>query len=675
MKKILIFAGTTEGRRLSERLCEAEVEHTVCVATEYGEIVLNENPYLTILQGRLSEEEMEKLLQEGMYQVVVDATHPYAGLVTENIRQAAEKCDVMYVRLQRDIQMCEDGEVRFFQSHEACAEALQDIQGNILLTTGSKALEIYCKEAQLRERLYVRVLPSVESLAVCEKHSIRGRQILAMQGPFTEAMNEACIRQFDISCLVTKKSGLTGGYPQKIKAAAQCRIPVFVIGAEEETEGESFQKICERLEQQCDVPIRKQEPMHISLIGVGMGAENTLTKEAETRIQRADVLLGAKRLIGPYHPRIEKKPYYRAEEILPYLEKLQHMLTGEIRVAILFSGDCGFYSGAFKVQKLLQEEIHRGTLAANLEVLPGISSISYFAAHFGIPYQSAPILSIHGKTEYHLGEKIRTNEHVFLLLSGEKDVQALGILLLEEGLEECKVLLGYQMSYPEEEFLRLTPKECVERKKEGLYTCLIENPHPEKKGLASGISDEEFLRDKVPMTKDEVRGTVIRKLQLQEGATVVDIGCGTGSVAVEMACLSDHIFVYGIEQKEEAVKLSRKNKEKFHCDNLEILEGEASEMIPKLPVLTHAFIGGTGGNLQNIIEQLYQKNHEIRIVLTAITVETFCEIQTVFQQYPIRKKEIVQLQVNRTRPIAKYQMMQAENPIWICMFQLGGEER
>ena len=109
MKSILIFAGTTEGRKLAELLGEAQIPHTVCVATEYGEIVLKENPFMTVKQGRMSKEEMKIWMESGMFAAVVDATHPYADVVTEHIREAICGLEIPYFRLQRTIKTIQEG--------------------------------------------------------------------------------------------------------------------------------------------------------------------------------------------------------------------------------------------------------------------------------------------------------------------------------------------------------------------------------------------------------------------------------------------------------------------------------------------------------------------------------------------------------------------------------------
>ena len=144
MSKILIFAGTTEGRKLSEHLCERGIEHTVCVATEYGEIVLHENPFAHVHMGRMDSEGMRSFFAEQKCKLIVDATQPYAAIVDEYIKQAVyaftEACDVSdnqeesnvsenieYVRLKRDTDISADYDnIRYFEDNEACAKALNN---------------------------------------------------------------------------------------------------------------------------------------------------------------------------------------------------------------------------------------------------------------------------------------------------------------------------------------------------------------------------------------------------------------------------------------------------------------------------------------------------------------------------------------------------------------------
>ena len=224
MKEVLIFAGTTEGRKLSDWLCEKKISNTVCVATEYGGLVLAENPFRKVKMGRMNVSEMQTMFLSGAYDMVIDATHPYATAVTENIRQAVEGCDISYYRLLREMDEEETyDKITYFYDCRSCAEALTEVEGNILLTTGSKELDIYCKE-EIKARLYVRILPGIESLELCKKQGIAGKQIVALQGPFSVELNEALIHQYQITCLVTKKSGKTG----KVTVEKVTYIPIYV---------------------------------------------------------------------------------------------------------------------------------------------------------------------------------------------------------------------------------------------------------------------------------------------------------------------------------------------------------------------------------------------------------------------------------------------------------------
>ena len=675
MKEILIFAGTTEGRELSEYLAAAGIAHTLCVATEYGKIVLKEHPCVKVHKGRMDREEMEIYIKNGNFGAVVDATHPYAEVVTQNIRHAMQDMDIPYLRLKRESNVTSSYEkIQYFKDSVSCARALEKTDGNILLTTGSKELSVFVKFIDKKERLYARVLPGIESLQLCMDCGIAGRQILALQGPFSTQMNEAMLRQYQIKWLVTKASGNAGGYQEKLDAAQNLDIPVFVIGCPAEQECHTFEEVCGQLEKICGQVIRRKTGFRITLAGIGMGNPDCLTKEVERAIAEADILLGADRMIAGYQPKIEKMPYYTSEQIIPYLEKMSKGTIGrdDIKTVILFSGDTGFYSGCQKLYDALLRAVNDGRLQADVTVMPGISSVAYLAACMGENYQDAVICSMHGKELPDLAKKIRKGKRLFLLMSGLRDVHKLGKLLLNAGLTECTVTAGHQLSYPEQRIMELRPEECMQLQEDGLYICCIKNPDPERKTLTHGRKDGEFIRDKVPMTKEEVREVSICKLKLYEGAVVYDIGSGTGSVAAEIAGLSDEIKVFAVEYKEEAVSLIAQNKEKFGLDNIEIVSGKAPDGLEELPVPTHAFIGGSSGRMKEILSALYQKNSQMRVVINAISMETICEIKEVLSAFPIQNEDVVQIQASRAKRVGTYHLMQAENPVWICSFDFCG---
>lgn len=213
--RLLIFGGTTEGRVLAERAAALGAEVTVSVATELGAEELSGLAGVHVLTGRLDRSAMEALLPG--FDACVDATHPYAKIVTAAVREACGRTRTPLRRLLRAASTVESGDVVRVPSCAGAAAFLEGQEGNILLATGSKELAAFRGLAP--ERLYARVLPLHESIAACEALGLPHRNILALQGPFSRRMNEAMLEQYDIAWLVTKDGGGPGGFGEKLAAA------------------------------------------------------------------------------------------------------------------------------------------------------------------------------------------------------------------------------------------------------------------------------------------------------------------------------------------------------------------------------------------------------------------------------------------------------------------------
>lgn len=794
MKKVLIYAGTTEGRELAQELAKERIYCDISVATEYGRQIMDEkiSPYICILQGRMTAEQMRRKYESEQYLAVVDATHPFATEVSVNIRESLRGLDIPYFRLGREKIPGEAGERqaggrqagerqaeerqagerqageqqageqnymvrKYFQNTAACVEALKKTEGKIFLTTGSKELSVFCREETIRKRLVVRVLPGMESLRECVRNGLEGRQIIAMQGPFSKEMNLAMIRQYQASVLVTKESGKTGGEDTKLAAAGEAQIPSYIILRPDEktpvmdmnevlmqirrlegmtdparkktqegqdlvdlydtkTEEVVYQKVHEcqenkeqgNKEQEKKQQEKKQEQhrnLQITLAGIGMGAEALLTEEVRNRIAEADYMFGAKRMVESIKKLCKQnvKTYncYLSKDIIPVIENIQE---DSAKIVILFSGDTGFYSGCEKLYNELCK--HKGMGKA--EVLPGISSLSMLSARTGISWQDAKILSTHGVEpalwKSRLLDAAKREKKTFFLTSGVADVEEIGNLLSSEFAKEewknLKIYLGYQLSYPQEWIRCLTVDELCkllsrdhndggqdslqnslqeepqdklqdklqDKPEEGLYVGMILNEHPKKHRLTPGYPDDMFIRGQVPMTKEEVRSVSICKLHLTEDAVVYDIGSGTGSVSVEIAALSPHVQVYAMEVNGEAVSLLEENCKQFGLHNVRYIKTKAPDGLEDLPMATHAFIGGSKGNLREILWTLYRKNNHMRIVVNAVSMETICQMQELLKELPVEQEEILQLSVTKMKQLGSYHMLQAANPVYIYAF-------
>ena len=223
---ILLFGGTAEGHSLARRLAQTGLAVTCSVATAYGEAVLEPTPGLTVRVGRMDADQMAAEMVKG-YTCVVDATHPYADRVSENIRRAAETAGLPYYRLLRPREAAED--VRWADSPADAARMLADLPGNVILTTGSKDLKTFTQVPDYQSRLYVRVLPSLESLSAALDLGYPAAHILCMQGPFPEKLNAALLEAVDAKILVTKDTGKAGGFPEKAAAAQSAGAKLLVI--------------------------------------------------------------------------------------------------------------------------------------------------------------------------------------------------------------------------------------------------------------------------------------------------------------------------------------------------------------------------------------------------------------------------------------------------------------
>lgn len=236
MMNILVFAGTTEGRELTELLAAMGAKPTVSVATEYGRDVLATLPKsVRILSGRQSSADIAILLKNGAFNLVVDATHPYATAASTNIQQASRAVGAEYVRLARQASHWE--KCLAVASTENAVEWLSAATGSILLTTGTKDLEIFSALPDFGNRVYARVLPVRESLDECMRVGLHPSRIIAMQGPFSRELNCALIRQLSISVLVTKDGGREGGFAEKAAAAEETGARMLVIGRPVEETG------------------------------------------------------------------------------------------------------------------------------------------------------------------------------------------------------------------------------------------------------------------------------------------------------------------------------------------------------------------------------------------------------------------------------------------------------
>ena len=650
MYSLCVFAGTSEGRWLVELLAGRGLEITARVATDYGEALLGEHPDVQVQSGRMDADEMAAFLARERFDLCVDATHPYAALATENIASACERANVPYLRLLRSSGAGED-DGAFVPDAAACAEFLRKTDGNILLTTGSKELPAFCADEGVRARVYARVLPMAASLRICADCGVQPDRILAMQGPFDEEMNLAMLRAARAHWLVTKDTGDAGGYAAKLRAAERAGARVVVIGRPVQRDGLPLEAALREIEARLGLaPLRKR----VTLAGIGMGDADSQTAGLLRAVREADCLIGAKRMLAavdaagkPACAAVAPGEIARIVREMPYRS-----------FAVLLSGDSGFYSGAKKLIEELKD--------VELKVLPGIGSLQYLCARLRRSWEDVRAVSLHGRS-CDLAREVEENAAVFALVGGEGGARDALSRLRDAGFGACRAHVGERLGYPDERVHSGDVSTLSGGEYDSLSVLLIENPGYGGVPVTHGLPDEAFERDEAPMTKSEVRSVCLSKLALTRGAVVYDVGAGSGSVTVEAARLARDGKVFAIERKERALALTRRNVENFRLTNVELVAGCAPEAMEALPPPTHVFIGGSSGNLRDIVRCAQKKNPNVRFVVTAVTLETASELVALGKEFEYC--DVAQISVSKPRRLGGYSLMTAQNPVYVYTLQ------
>jgi len=227
---IFMLAGTSDARELALAIQAAGYRVLTSVVTEHAAKRLHEAG-LEVHVGRLTAEEMVEVIKAHGCRVVVDGSHPYADQASQNAVQAAKMAGVPYIRYEREQQRFEHSRIVWVDDYEQAAEIAAQKKGVIMLTTGSKTVDIFARRLLgiPEVTLVVRLLPRKENMEKCEQLGIDQRHIVAMQGPFSKELNKALYDHYGVNVMVTKESGKEGAVDEKVEAALEKGIEVIMI--------------------------------------------------------------------------------------------------------------------------------------------------------------------------------------------------------------------------------------------------------------------------------------------------------------------------------------------------------------------------------------------------------------------------------------------------------------
>lgn len=411
----------------------------------------------------------------------------------------------------------------------------------------------------------------------------------------------------------------------------------------------------------------------VTIIGVGPGNPDLLSRAALDAIGIADVVIGAHRaLVGiDVPPDVVRCELVKTADIVAALTDAASWQ----RAVVVMTGDVGLFSGARRLVEALS-----GDAQVDVRVIPGISSASYLAARLGRPWQDWRFASAHGVACDIVAEAERAGE-LFLVTSGGEDPSRLSGELVQAGFGDARVTVAERLSFPDERITCATASEIAGQTFDDLNVMLIEpaggagSPANSRWPYASsGIPDELFIRGDVPMTKQEVRAVALAKLRLTATDTVWDVGAGTGSVSIEAALVARAGSVWAVERNVAGVQLIRENADAFGCGNVHAVPGVALEVLAKLPVPDAVFVGGSAGELPSIVEAAFEKNSQVRLCVPCVTVETLTEACALLSGSRFKGFEACQVSAARAENVGSHHLMKAQNPVFLVSARGAGGE-
>ena len=392
------------------------------------------------------------------------------------------------------------------------------------------------------------------------------------------------------------------------------------------------------------------------IVGIGPGDKGFLYPLATAAIEKADVLIGGKRNLEEF-AHLRKKTISIDRSLQPIVEYIDNNWQQE-KIAVLASGDTGLFSINTYLRKKLP--------SVPFQVLPGISSLQYLMAQENLSWNELKIVSLHGNDKVNIINTVATNPVTAIFTGNGNAPASIAGKLKALNYADLDITVGENLSYPEERIIKGSPQEISDLEFGPLNIMIVKNNDYYKRPwpyLTAGLPDDIFIRDEVPMTKSEVRTLIMSKLKLKADSRILEIGAGTGSCTIEIGLLANEGKVFALERNPQATELCKKNISKFALDNITLIEGTAPQDIPDDLVYDRVFIGGSGGNMHDIIRKISDK--KLRLVVSAITVESVSEAIDAMEEMGFDNIEIVQAAISRSRKAGGKHLMLAINPITI----------
>lgn len=390
------------------------------------------------------------------------------------------------------------------------------------------------------------------------------------------------------------------------------------------------------------------------VIGAGPGDPGLLTRRAKEIIDRAEVVVAAPRLralAGDRARVIELRAFDAAfAELAAELEKRS--------AAVLVSGDTGIFSLLPALRKRFPD--------AEIEAVPGISSMQTLCARLGVTWADAKILSGHGRSlrETALTDAADENAKTIFFCGPEWKPERVCAALADSGLGGLRVTIGERLSRTDERVVSGAPEELRRGVYDALSLVLVENPRPWRPPVGRP-RDVDFVRSSVPMTRETVRGAVLDALSLSRDSVLWDLGAGSGSITVAAALECREGLVCAVDRNPEAAALVRANCARFHRRNVAVYEGDFLAVLPSLPRPTHVFVGGGGKNLARLLDRVRTLGGGVRVAVSAVSPATWSESARLLSGAGFCSFDAVTVAVTKLKTMGGASIMAAQNPVTV----------
>ena len=390
------------------------------------------------------------------------------------------------------------------------------------------------------------------------------------------------------------------------------------------------------------------------LVGAGIEGWEGFSTTALEIIAKTDVLIGHQRHLDIFPDYAgEKMPLGALPELLEFLKQTDR------KVAILASGDPNF----FGISRFLLRNLPKERIA----IFANVTSMQYAFARIKEPWDDAIFVSVHGRGMHVAVDKIIAAQKACVLTDKVNTPAAIAREMIERGAEGYEAWLCEDLGLASEKFTRTDVRGLLELPTSDLNILILirtYEPNLVQYPLI-GIADDEFQTVKKLITKQEVRAVTLAKLQLQDDLVLWDIGAGSCSVSIEASNLMPNGRIFALERNPLCFGHITENLKKFCTRNVKFVEAYAPEGLEDLPDPDRVFIGGAGGQLEEIIEHVDRRlKPEGLIVLNAVTLDTLGKAVEYLEDHGY-DVEATCVNISRTRKLTEYKLFEAQNPVYI----------